>query len=107
MAAATRRRGNLPADTTSFVGRKHDVAEVKRLLGKARLVTLTGVGGVGKTRLAVVTAAGLQRAFDDGVWLVELAGLQAPALIAHTMLESLGVHDDTGRSQATVLAEHL
>ena len=67
MAAATRRRGNLPADTTSFVGRKHDVAEVKRLLGKARLVTLTGVGGVGKTRLAVVTAAGLQRAFDANV----------------------------------------
>jgi len=89
------------------VGRKHDVAEVKRLLGKARLVTLTGVGGVGKTRLAVQTAAGLRRAFDDGVWLVELAGLQDPALLAHTMLESLGVHDDTGRSQATVLAEHL
>ena len=89
------------------MGRKHDVAEVKRLLGKARLVTLTGVGGVGKTRLAVQTAAGLRRAFDDGVWLVELAGLQDPAFVAHTMLESLGVHDDTGRCQVTVLAEHL
>jgi len=89
------------------VGRKHDVAEVKRLLGTARLVTLTGVGGVGKTRLAVQTAAGLRRAFDDGVWLVELAGVQDPAFVAHTMLESLGVHDDTGRSQAIVLAEHL
>ncbi len=107
MAAATRRRGNLPADTTSFVGRRHDVAEVKRLLTKARLVTLTGVGGVGKTRLALQTGAELRRAFEDGVWLVELAGLEDPALIAHTMLESLGVHDATGRAKATVLAEHL
>ncbi|RSD10496.1 hypothetical protein EIY87_37240 [Amycolatopsis eburnea] len=100
-------RGNLPADTTSFVGRKADVAEVKQLLTRARLVTLTGVGGVGKTRLAVQTAAGLSRAFPDGVWLVELDGLQDPALVAHTVLEALGVHDETGRSPADVLAEHL
>lgn len=100
-------RGNLPADTTSFVGRKTDVAEVKHLLTRARLVTLTGVGGVGKTRLAVQTAAGLSRAFPDGVWLVELAGLQDPALVAHTVLEALRVHDETGRSPAAVLAEHL
>ncbi|NBH03914.1 AAA family ATPase, partial [Amycolatopsis sp. SID8362] len=100
-------RGNLPADTTSFVGRKADVAEVKQLLTRARLVTLTGVGGVGKTRLAVQTAAGLSRAFPNGVWLVELDGLQDPALVAHTVLEALGVHDETGRSPADVLAEHL
>jgi predicted ATPase/DNA-binding CsgD family transcriptional regulator len=100
-------RGNLPADTTSFVGRKSDVAEVKHLLTRARLVTLTGVGGVGKTRLAVQTAAGLSRAFPDGVWLAELAGLQDPALVAHTVLEALGVPDETGRPPAAVLAEHL
>ncbi|WIV53248.1 ATP-binding protein [Amycolatopsis nalaikhensis] len=100
-------RGNLPADSTSFVGRKPDVAEVKHLLTRARLVTLTGVGGVGKTRLAVQTAAGLVRAFPDGVWLVELAGLQDPALVAHTVLEALGVHDETGRNPAAVLADHL
>lgn len=100
-------RGNLPADTTSFVGRKHDVAEVKHLLARARLVTLTGVGGVGKTRLAVQTAAGLARAFPDGVWLVELDGLRDPALVAHTVLEALGVPDETGRSAAAVLADHL
>ncbi|MFI5588477.1 ATP-binding protein [Amycolatopsis sp. NPDC051758] len=104
---ATCGKGNLPADTTSFIGRKPDVAEVKQLLTRARLVTLTGVGGVGKTRLAVQTAAGLSRAFPDGVWLVELAGLQDPALVAHTALEALGVHDETGRSPAAVLAEHL
>ncbi|MCR6483173.1 LuxR C-terminal-related transcriptional regulator [Amycolatopsis sp. OK19-0408] len=100
-------RGNLPADTTSFVGRKEDVAEVKHLLARARLVTLTGVGGVGKTRLAVQTAAGLARAFPDGVWLVELDGLQDPALVAHTVLEALGVPDETGRGAAAVLADHL
>jgi predicted ATPase/DNA-binding CsgD family transcriptional regulator len=100
-------RGNLPAETTSFVGRRSEVAEVKHLLTRARLVTLTGVGGVGKTRLAVQTAAGLSRAFPDGAWLVELAGLQDPALVAHTVLEALGVHDETGRAPARVLAEHL
>ncbi|WP_309235407.1 AAA family ATPase, partial [Amycolatopsis sp. SID8362] len=89
------------------MGRKADVAEVKQLLTRARLVTLTGVGGVGKTRLAVQTAAGLSRAFPNGVWLVELDGLQDPALVAHTVLEALGVHDETGRSPADVLAEHL
>lgn len=106
-AGTTWGKGNLPADTTSFVGRKSDVSEVKQLLTRARLVTLTGVGGVGKTRLAVQTAAGLSRAFPDGVWLVELAGLQDPALVAHTVLEALGVHDETGRKPAEVLAEHL
>jgi predicted ATPase/DNA-binding CsgD family transcriptional regulator len=106
-AGAVHGKGNLPADTTSFVGRKQDVAEVKHLLTRARLVTLTGVGGVGKTRLAVQTAAGLSRAFPDGVWLAELAGLQDPALVAHTVLEALGVHDETGRSPGLVLAEYL
>lgn len=106
-AGTTWGKSNLPADTTSFVGRKSDVSEVKQLLTRARLVTLTGVGGVGKTRLAVQTAAGLSRAFPDGVWLVELAGLQDPALVAHTVLEALAVHDETGRTPAAVLAEHL
>jgi len=101
------RAGNLPADTTSFLGRKDDVAEVKRLLGKARLVTLVGVGGVGKTRLALQTATELRRAFPDGVWLVEFANLQDTELVAHTVLEALGVHDETGRSQAGVLANYL
>jgi non-specific serine/threonine protein kinase len=101
------RPGNLPAGTTSFVGRKNDVAEVKRLLSKARLVTLTGVGGVGKTRLALHTATELRRAFPDGAWLVELADLSDPALLAHTVLEALGVRDDTGRNQVDVLADHL
>ncbi len=101
------RKGNLPADITTFVGRKHDVAEVRRLLSESRLVTLTGVGGVGKTRLALRAAGELRRAFRDGVWFVELAGVSGPDLVVHTVLESLGVHDDTVRQHRTVLVEHL
>ncbi|WP_106192548.1 ATP-binding protein [Umezawaea tangerina] len=99
--------GNLPASTTVLLGRKADLAEVRRLLAKARLVTLTGVGGVGKTRLALHTAADLRRAFGDGVWFVELAPIVDGGLLVHTVLEALGVHDDTGRDQSAVLVEHL
>lgn len=101
------RKGNLPADTTSFVGRRQDVVEVRRLLSESRLVTLTGVGGVGKTRLALKAAAEMQRAFRDGVWFVELGGVTDPELVVHTVLEQLGVHDDTVRQHRTVLVEHL
>ncbi len=101
------RKGNLPADTTTFVGRKHDVAEVRRLLSGSRLVTLTGVGGVGKTRLALRAAAETHRAFRDGVWFVELGGVTDPELVVHTVLEQLGIHDDTVRKHRTVLVEHL
>jgi non-specific serine/threonine protein kinase len=97
----------LPADTTTFVGRRHDVAEVRRLLAESRLVTLTGVGGVGKTRLALRAAAETHRAFRDGVWFVELGGVTDPEMVVHTVLEQLGVHDDTVRQHRTVLVEHL
>ncbi|WP_083267757.1 ATP-binding protein [Lentzea guizhouensis] len=89
------------------MGRKQDVAEVRRLLADSRLVTLTGVGGVGKTRLALRAAGELRRAFRDGVWFVELGGVTDPELVVHTVLESLGVHDDTVRQHRTVLVEHL
>src|ERR1700758_3133250 len=69
MAPARRGAGNLPAELTSFVGRRGEVAEIRQLLAESRLVTLTGVGGVGKTRLALRAAAGLRRAVRDGVWL--------------------------------------
>jgi non-specific serine/threonine protein kinase len=106
-ALSADRDGNLPAGTTTFVGRKQDVAEVRGLLSDSRLVTLTGVGGVGKTRLALRVAAELRRAFRDGVWFVELGGVSDPDLVVHTVLESLGVHDDTVRRHRTVLVEHL
>jgi hypothetical protein len=85
--------GNLPAELTSFVGRRGEVAEVRRLLADSRLVTLTGVGGVGKTRLALRAAAGLARAFRDGVWLVgvwlvQLDQLREQALVAQAVARS-------------------
>jgi predicted ATPase/DNA-binding SARP family transcriptional activator len=84
-------RHNLPAQLTSFVGREQDLAAVGKLVGEARLVTLTGAGGAGKTRLAVEFAAGVVERFADGVWLAELAGLSDPGLVAGQVMEALGV----------------
>jgi non-specific serine/threonine protein kinase len=97
--------GNLPAELTSFVGRRHEVAQVKRLLSASRLVTLTGVGGVGKTRLALRVAAELRRAFRDGVWLVELDKLHDEALVAQTIAGALGLQ--AGSSPAAALIEYV
>ena len=73
-------RGALPAELTSFVGRRRELSETRRLLASSRMLTLTGVGGVGKTRLALRMAAEVRRTFPDGVWFVELAALQDPQL---------------------------
>ncbi|MBP2328568.1 non-specific serine/threonine protein kinase [Kibdelosporangium banguiense] len=99
--------GNLPADVTSFVGRRQATAEVKRVLSAARLVTLTGVGGVGKSRLALHVGRTVRRRFPDGVWLVELATLSDPALVEQTVAAALGLRDHSRRDPATVLAEFL
>jgi predicted ATPase len=95
MAAVALREsaGNLPAELTSFVGRRREVAEVRALLSASRLVTLTGMGGVGKTRLARRVAADVRRAFEDGVWQVELADLHEPELLAHTIAGSLSLSE--------------
>jgi predicted ATPase len=71
---------NLPAELTSFVGHRQELREVKHLLGSTRLLTLTGSGGAGKTRLAVRAAAEMARGFPEGVWLVLLAPVQDPLL---------------------------
>lgn len=97
--------GNLPAELSGFVGRRRDVAAVERLLSSARLVTLTGVGGVGKSRLALRVATRRRRSFRHGVWLVELAGVQAPELVAHTVAEALRVGDQSGRTPLAVLCD--
>ena len=77
-ALRTGRAGNLPANATTFVGRRVEIGTVRVLLAKGRLVTLTGVGGVGKTRLGLRAAGELSRVFRDGVWFVELAALHDP-----------------------------
>jgi non-specific serine/threonine protein kinase len=107
MAPGARVTGNLPAELTSFVGRRDEVAEVKRLLAGFRLVTLTGVGGVGKTRLALRAAAGLARAFPGGVWLVRLDQLREEALVAQAIAGVLGLQDRAGYSPAASLADYL
>ena len=85
---------NLPAQLTSFLGREPELAALDKLLDGARLVTLTGAGGVGKTRLAVEFAAGATGHFPDGVWLAELAGITDPALVPSAVMEALGARQD-------------
>ncbi|MBO0804912.1 MAG: AAA family ATPase [Nocardiopsaceae bacterium] len=109
MSAPTgsRRTGNLRAQLTSFVGRRREVAEIKRLLSGSRLVTLTGAGGTGKTRLALRVADDLRRAFPDGVWFVELAALDDHALLTQTVATALGVRDRTARWHLPAMADYL
>jgi predicted ATPase/DNA-binding CsgD family transcriptional regulator len=82
-------RGALRAELTSFVGRRRELSETRRLLASSRMLTLTGVGGVGKTRLALRMAAEVRRTFPDGVWFVELAPLRDPQLLPHTVANAL------------------
>ncbi len=84
-------RHNLPAQLTSFLGREQDLAQLEQLLAGTRLLTLTGPGGVGKTRLARKLAAVAADRFPDGTWLTSLAGLADPALVASQVMEALGV----------------
>ena len=110
MSTATTARGslgNLPAEVTSFVGRRHEVTGVRRMLATSRLVTLTGAGGVGKTRLAQRVGLDMRRAFPDGVWLVELAELRDPDLVAVTVAEALGVREESVSPDAPGLAAFL
>ena len=87
----SQRPPSLPEELTSFVGRDREVVELTQLLGRARLLTLTGSGGVGKTRLALALVARVERAYADGVWLVELASLADPRLVPQTLAGALGV----------------
>jgi hypothetical protein len=88
--------GNLPVQATSFIGRDAQVAELASLVDTHRLVTLVGVGGVGKTRLALQVAAELAPAFFDGVWLVELAAVGDPASLPDVVATSLAVTPQAG-----------
>ncbi|WP_030214921.1 ATP-binding protein [Streptomyces bikiniensis] len=101
------RRSNLPAELNRFVGRAAEQAALAALLGTSRLVTVVGVGGVGKTRLALRVAAGAQKRYGDGVRLAELAPLRDPDLVAHALAEALGLTDHTPRPPREALVEHL
>ncbi|WP_063050821.1 protein kinase domain-containing protein [Nocardia arthritidis] len=101
------RRGALPLELTSFVDRRTEVAKVRNLLSSARLVTLTGVGGVGKTRLALRAVASMRQKFADGVWLVELDDVSDPSLLIDVVAASLGLRDVSVRPLLEVVAEFL
>lgn len=98
---------NLPVQLTSFVGREAAITEVKRLLFSTRLLTLTGAGGVGKTRLALQLAVEQLEQFEDGVWLIELAPLSDPQLVPDTIIRLWGLRQEPDRTPMMVLADHL
>ncbi|MBT2441418.1 AAA family ATPase [Streptomyces sp. ISL-36] len=101
------RRSNLPAELNRFVGRAGEQDGLSRLLTESRLVTVVGVGGVGKTRLALRTASAAQNRYADGVRLAELSGLRDPDLLALALVEALGLTDHTLRTARETLIEHL
>jgi len=102
---------NLPIQLTSFIGREKEIIEIKRLLsegeGNVRLLTLTGHGGCGKTRLALQSASRLLDVFPDGVWLIELAPLADPALVPQQVTIMLGLKEELGRPLLSTLTDHL
>jgi predicted ATPase/DNA-binding CsgD family transcriptional regulator len=106
-AAAKARTPRLPLEPTSFVGRRHELHEVKRLLTTTRLLTLTGSGGVGKTRLALGAAAEVARGFPDGVWFAPLAPIHDPLLVPQAVFVALGAHDHSSDWSLVTLANFL
>ncbi len=107
MARPIRRPGNLPAEATSFIGRRRELVELRQKLASARLVSLVGPGGVGKTRLAIRMGASLARSFRDGAWLVELAEVRDPALVGNATLAALDLRDQAATEPRALLLSYL
>ena len=98
---------NLPQQLTSFVGRERETADVAALVRSVRLVTITGTGGLGKTRLSLQVAADLLDAFEGGAWLVELASFADPRLVAQALAAVLGIKEHAGGSLVDAIVHHL
>jgi predicted ATPase/DNA-binding CsgD family transcriptional regulator len=101
---------NLPSQLTSFIGREKEIETVKQLIsphGGGRLLTLTGAGGSGKTRLALEAAAKLLESFPDGVWFIEFASLTDPALVPQSLLTTLGLSEQADRSALAIISDFL
>ena len=98
---------NLPGQLNKFVGREHEMLQVRELLGSTRLLTLTGAGGCGKTRLALEVAGRALHDYPDGVWLAELAPVIDPTVLAQRLVDVFMVANVSGRTPLELLAEHL
>jgi predicted ATPase len=98
---------NLPAPLSSFIGRERERAEIKQLLPAHRLITLTGAGGSGKTRLSLKVAGELLNEFEHGIWFVEFASVFDPALISQTVASTLNIREQSGRSLIDILMDYL
>ena len=101
---------NLPSQLTSFIGREKEIETVKQLIAThrgSRLVTLTGAGGSGKTRLALEVAGTLRDDFPDGVWFIEFAPLTDPTLVLQSVLTTLGLSEEAGRSTLAIVSDFL
>jgi predicted ATPase/class 3 adenylate cyclase len=107
LRSSSRRRHNLPTALTSFIGRASELEQVQGLLGESRLVTLSGVGGSGKTRLALEAAAGSIRAFPDGAWVIELGPVRNQALVPSTAASALGVVTTGSGAMPDAVTERL
>jgi predicted ATPase/DNA-binding CsgD family transcriptional regulator len=107
MARPIHRPGNLPAEATSFIGRRHELAELRKKLTTARLVSLVGPGGVGKTRLAIRMGTDLKRGFRDGAWVVELAKVRDAALVGNATLAALDLRDQAATEPRALLLSYL
>ena len=107
MVRPSHRPGNLPAETTSFIGRRHELAELRKKLTTARLVSLVGPGGVGKSRLAIRIATDLGRGFAAGAWLVALAEVRDAGLVANAAVAALDLRDQAATEPLQILVSHL
>jgi predicted ATPase/DNA-binding CsgD family transcriptional regulator len=107
MARPSHRVGNLPAESTTFVGRRRQLGEIRARLASARLVSLVGPGGVGKTRLGLRIGSDLARGFADGAWFVELAEVRDPDLVPNAVLAALDLRDQASAKPVEILASYL
>src|SRR4029077_9115824 len=107
MASPKHHSGNLPAEATSFIGRRHELAQLRRKLTTARLVSLVGPGGVGKTRLAIRIASHLGRAFAAVAGLVALAEVRDAGLVSNAAVAALDLRDQAGTEQLHILVSYL
>lgn len=98
---------NLPREASTFIGREREIVEIRNLLSRSSLLTLTGSGGCGKTRLAVEVASQLLRKFPDGVWVVELASIMEPSHVAGAVASAMSLHEEAGKDITETLKDFL